>query len=423
MARSKHVLLIGPPNPFLENPYSIPRLGLLYLGTLLRQNGHTVVIVHLGHLSELETLVEQPFDFVGISATTREYLDAIQSLNYFKREGNQAFIALGGPHATALPQEALRNGFDAVVTGEADEVILDLVASPPDHPTIIHGGRVKEIDHLPFPDRGLIDAAQSWRPFLGLGQEPGLRITSVLLSRGCPYDCTFCGPHFPYRRRSDDNIAAELVMLRQQGYDGFIIVDDLPFITEQQVRSFCAQVRPLGMRFRCNLRPDLLNDHIAQLLADSGCYRIQFGIESASQMILNHIHKGTQSDMNGRAIELCHKHGLQAKALFIWGLPGDGPETAQLMVDWVSRYRPDSMQLSMFAPLPGSPMWESGYHHRVTDYCELSFFQNPNPRPLIGIAHDRSSQEMLQTLYMQIMSECACLTHIDKGLPPEAKEP
>ena len=50
----KNILLVSPPNPFLENPRSLPRLGLLYLGTMLRQHGHEVMVRHLHRLSELE---------------------------------------------------------------------------------------------------------------------------------------------------------------------------------------------------------------------------------------------------------------------------------------------------------------------------------------------------------------------------------
>lgn len=417
--KRKNILLLSPPNPFLENPCSVPRLGLLYLGAVLRKHGNEVMVRHLQCLSELEGLAGEPFGFVGISATTREYLDAIQILNYFKREGSQATVVLGGAHATALPEEGLRNGFDVVVTGEAEEDIVRLVNRPPGQPRIVHAGMVRDIDHLPFPERSLVDNDKSWQPFLGLGQDPGLRTTSILLTRGCPYRCTFCGPHFYYRRRSDHKVAAELEMLHEQGYRGLVIVDDLPFVTEQQVRSFCERIRPLQMKFRCNFRADLLTPKIARLLAEAGCCRLQFGIESANQLILDRISKGTSPEVNGHTVEICHEHGLQVKAMFIWGFPNDGPETARQIVDWVARYLPDSIQVSRFVPLPGSPVWHSGYHRRVTDYNTLAFFRNSRKRMPIGVANDLLPLEALETQHEQILSECSQYTHIDRGLSSE----
>jgi anaerobic magnesium-protoporphyrin IX monomethyl ester cyclase len=418
----KSVLLVSPPNPFLENPRALPRLGLIYLGTVLRQHGHEVMVRHLHSLSELEGLAARPFDFVGISATTREYLDAVQILNYLKREGHPATVALGGPHATALPEEGLRNGFDVVVTGEADREIVRLVNHPPPRPQIVHAGMIEQLDTLPFPDRSLIDDDRSWRPFLGLGQDPNLRIASILLSRGCLYRCAFCGPHFRYRRRSCAEVAGELRILHEQGYRGLVIADDLPFVTERQVRAFCEQIRPLGIRFRCNFRADLLTRRMAKLLAEAGCCRLQFGIESADQAILARVKAGTSPGANGRTIEICREHGIQTKAMLLWGLPGDGPETARHIVDWVVHYRPDSIQVSMFVPLPGSPVWRSGYHRRVTDYCALAFFRHLNWRTPIGVSNDRLSLEALETLHEKILSECSQVAHIDRGLPPDAKE-
>jgi anaerobic magnesium-protoporphyrin IX monomethyl ester cyclase len=331
-------------------------------------------------------------------------------------------VALGGPHATALPEEGLRNGFDVIVTGEAEEEIVRLVNHPFDRPGIVHAGMVRELDRLPFPERSLMGDYASWRPFMGFGQDPSLRTASILLSRGCPYQCTFCGPHFCYRRRSEYKVAVELEVLRKQGYRGLVIVDDLPFITEQQVRSFCELIRPLEFKFRCNFRADLLTRQMAKLLAEAGCCRLQFGIESANQIILDRTNKGTSPEANGRTIEICREHKLEVKAMFIWGLPGDGPENAHQIVDWVTRYQPDSIQVSRFVPLPGSPIWQSGYHCRVTDYSTLSFFRNPNLRMPIGVANDHLSPEALETLREEILSECSQFTHIDRGLPPDAKE-
>jgi anaerobic magnesium-protoporphyrin IX monomethyl ester cyclase len=411
--------LLSLPNTFLENPRATPRLGLLYLGTTLREAGHDVSIRHLQTLDELQSLISgNAFGFIGISATTREYPDAVQVLNYLKRMGCRATVAIGGPHATALPTECQRNGFDLVITGEADTAIVDLVAEPPASQRIVPCGAVANLDSLPIPDRSLL-GEEAWRPFLGLGEDPGLRLASIMLSRGCPYRCAFCGSHLHYRRRSAGHIGRELLSLHSQGYDGLVILDDLPFVGEPHVRSFCDQVRPLGLRFRCNFRTDLLTPGSAQLLAKAGCSRLQFGIESASQIILDGVAKGTHYDSNGHAITICHEYGMQAKAMFIWGLPGDGPESADALVAWVTHHRPDSLQVSLFTPLPGSPLWQSGYHRQVVDYSALSFFTNGRRDLAAGLANDRLPASELHRLYEMILSECATYTHIDRGLSPD----
>ena len=416
--KRRDILLLSMPNPFLENPRAVPRLGLLYLGTMLRAAGHAVSIRHLRTLDEVQSLLQDDvYDFIGLSATTREYMDALQVLNYSKRIGSRATIAIGGSHASALPEECLRNGFDLVVTGEADEAILDLVVESPTTPQIVHCGAISNLDKLPVPDRTLCEE-EAWRPFLGLGEDPDLQISSIMLSRGCPYRCAFCGNHFLYRRRSAAHIGIELRWLCDHGYNGLVILDDLPFANESHVCSFCDQTKALGLRFRCNFRTDLLTTRSAQLLADAGCSRIQFGIESASQTILDGVDKGTQPESNGRAITICHEHGIQAKAMFVWGLPGDGVQSAAALTAWVERFRPDALQVSMFTPLPGSPLWQAGYHRQVVNYTDISFFQDKRHSTAPDKGGARTTDE-LHALYETILVDCARYTYIDRGLQPD----
>lgn len=417
--RKRSVLLLSPPNAFLENR-SVPRLALLYLGTAIRRDGHEIVIRHLRSLEELGPLAERAWDLVGISATTREYPDAVQVLNHFKRRGHPARIALGGPHATALPGEALRNGFDVVVTGEADRRIVPLVRDVPAGQTLLRCEPVEDLNALPYPDHSLLDEPDSWRPSLCQGQRPGLRIATMILSRGCPYACRFCGPHEHYRRRSDENVADELSLLRQNGYDGLILLDDLPFRHERDVHAFCERTERLGMAFRTNFRADLFTERIAARLVAAGCRRVQFGVESPSQAILDGVDKGTLVDENARAVTICRNLGLEVKAMFVWGLPGDDEASARQLVSWVARYRPDAVQVAMFCPLPGSPLWQAGYGARVTDYRRLTFFRGSNSQQPLGVANDRLSARRLMELYDWILSECRPFTRIDRGLPHEA---
>jgi len=413
MKDKKKILFLSPPNPFLENPRATPRIGLLYLGTILQKVGHDVTIWHLESLKELEK-IDSTLDFIGISATTREYPDAVQILNYLKREGHSAIIAIGGAHATALPAECKRNGFDIVVVGEADDTIEQIVQLKPIPPVIINCGFVEKLDHIPFPDRTLLK--ERFEPFLHLEGESNVQIASILLSRGCPYCCAFCAPHFQYRRRSNPNIEEELNILSKQGYSALMILDDLPFINETQVETFCNLIRPLQMKFRCNFRPDLITEKVVKLLVGAGCCRIQIGIESATNNILNAMKKGTQANSNGQVIAICHEHGIQVKALFIWGLPSDNLETADAIVDWVKTYRPNSIQVSSFVPLPGSPLWNDRYHRKVTNYSALSFFGNRSATSVIsGIENDQFSAEELWILREKILSRCAQFTHIDLG--------
>jgi anaerobic magnesium-protoporphyrin IX monomethyl ester cyclase len=407
MNRLKKILFISPPNPFLANPHSVPRLGLYYLASPLKKAGHQVKVQHLGSLDEIQPLCQIPWDIIGISATTIEYPDALNILNYVKRIGHKAIVALGGAHATAMPSEAMRNGFDLVVTGEADIDIVPLVESTWEGQRLHRAGFIKDLDAITYPDRESV-AIEDWKPFMSLKQTSHLKTASILLSRGCPFHCAFCGPHFMYRRRSNANIAGELQLLKDRGYDALVILDDLPFINEQQVKEFCELIKNFDMKFRCNFRTDIFNDSMAEMLSQAGCQRVQFGIESAECSVLNEINKGTTPEKNGAAIRICRHFGIQSKAMFVWGFSRDNKETAQSIIKWVEHFRPDSIQVSWLAPLPESPLWKIGHQTEIVDYRQLNFF--PQKRDVLRKKGIRGQ------LYCKILDACSRMVHIDRGM-------
>lgn len=415
-APTSNILLLGPPNRFLENPRSVPRIGVLYLASVLKQAGHSVEVCSLASLDELAGIVSHgEFGFIGISATSCEYPDALEILHRIRSLAPAAVVAIGGPHATAMPDECRCDGFDLVVTGEAECEITHVVTMRPSSPEIVHCGFVADLDGLPFPDRG-VASPDTWQPVMCRDFTDG-PVASMLVSRGCSFRCSFCGPNFGYRRRSDTNIASELRELSARGYAGVVIIDDLPFATYAQVQSFCGAIRPLGIKFRCNFRTDMMTPQIARKLAESGCRRVQFGVESAAQSVLDAAGKRTTPQANGAAVELCQASGIEAKAMFMWGLPGDTFATADAIVDWVDRYRPESIQISTFVPLPGSPLWDSGYGERVSDYRVLTFFGDAQAHAPCGVGNDLHTAEELRRMRQDILIRCAPYTHIDVGLP------
>lgn len=250
------------------------------------------------------------------------------------------------------------------------------------------------------------------------GENPRMRVAPILLSRGCPFRCAFCGPHAPYRRRSRAGISAEVRRLRATGYEGLVVVDDLPFLNEEDVVEFCDAVRPLGMRFRCNYRPNLLTSTVATLLKSSGCCRIQVGIESVEAETLRNVGR-PNPDLNGRAIQICRDEGLQVKAMFIWGLPGDSEQTAARLVEWVRRYRPDAIQVSLFTLLPGSPLWNGGLCRYLVDYTKAAFFPGLDSDQT-GVGNGYMSAAEMRRLYRRIIDGCGQFTYVDRGLAGES---
>ncbi|MEJ2405624.1 MAG: radical SAM protein [Candidatus Thiodiazotropha sp.] len=410
--RPKRILLLSPPNDYLEQPWAMPRLGLLVLSSVLKKHGHQVRLRQLGSLSEMPNLLEEDTDLLGISATTREYPDALSILNYCKRQFPNLPVMIGGAHANAMPEECQRNGFDVVVAGEADEVIAKLVENLSNNPILVRPRPVVHLDSLPIPDHSGFNDPLSYQSYFDDCTRVG-PAAPIELSRGCPYKCSFCGPHSYYRRYGPRHVEVRLRTLAQLNYRAVIVVDDLPFLNLQQVRTFCAAIKRYDLRFRCNMRANLITTQIATELSRAGCYRVQIGVESAADDVLAGIHKRLQSQAVGEAVQICQDAGIQVKAMFVWGLPSDGPQSAQAIVDWVRRFRPASIQVSSFVPLPGSPLWNN-YCGRVVDYHHLNFFDHNGQ--VMGVGNDRYSPTELAAWRKRILRDCQGLTHLDLGM-------
>lgn len=405
----KKILLLAPPNNFLLNS-KLCRISLLYLATALKQSDYQVNIEQISNLSELVSILKVQYDFIGISATTPEYPGALSILNYIKRLNPSIKVCIGGNHATALPDECLRNGFDIVVCGEAEQIICQLVneaLQPNFQPKIVQAGFIYNIDSIPIPDRSLVKHLQFFPSLCGINNKDQ-KTATILLSRGCCYNCSFCGIHFPYRRRTIENVVSELAMLFDEGFNSLILLDDLPFITFSQVKEYCNEVTKYNFAWRSNFRTDLLTSDIISMLVKSNCKRIQIGVESVDNEQLKKLNKLTTNSINEQAIFDCRRLGLEVKAMFMFGLPEENHVVAaENIISFVKRTKPHSVQVSKYATLPGSTLWNNGLNIDVVDYTKLVFFQND----IMNI------EEPFEIIYRNLITELRNYTIVDDGVP------
>ncbi|MFA6356723.1 MAG: cobalamin-dependent protein, partial [Candidatus Omnitrophota bacterium] len=174
---------------------SMPLLGPIYLGTILKARGHEVEIYNEDILKPDYDKLEA--DLIGISILTSTAKRGYEIADRFPREK----VIMGGVHASLLPEEAIRHARQVVI-GEAEEVIVDIVEGRITEP-IVKGRPVEDLDSLPYPDFTLIK-----------GDRSRSLAVPVSTSRGCPHDCSFCSVTKmfgrKYRFRSAENVMGEL---------------------------------------------------------------------------------------------------------------------------------------------------------------------------------------------------------------------
>lgn len=377
------VLLVQPPLPppmdaYVRDVVLCPPLGLSYIASTLMTDGFDVEIVDAAienlKLDDIANIIrrEDP-KLLGISAATYTYKNALKISKICKEVNSSIFTVLGGPHVTFRADEALQNRtVDAVIRGEGEYTTLDLVRTlfdggnlhkvaglsfkRPDGRRIHNPNRplIRDLDILPFPTRKSLP--------LNLYKIPA----SVITSRGCPYSCIFCAAKAlsggAYRVRSPDNVVAEVKeILKIINPEFLFIADDTFTIFHDRTRKIAENFRDMGLRWVCESRVNTVNRDIVNILAESGCFSIQFGVESGSQKILDSINKGITIEQVRKAIRWCLDVGIQPVCSFMVPHPEDTWETIKETEQFMEELKKSGVQIfvSLTTPFPGTTLYEN----------------------------------------------------------------
>jgi radical SAM superfamily enzyme YgiQ (UPF0313 family) len=362
------ISLVFPTSPFLLNQQVFPPLGVMYLSSWLKESGFKTQVLDLAwgdHREQAEAKV------IGISLTTPQRQEAYELVKYYKGKGKT--VIAGGPHATHMPEECLKAGFDYVVRGEGeialDALLLALEGRIKIENRIISGGEMSEIDRTPYPDRESV-------PILQYDYKiEGRQATTLMTTRGCPYDCSFCARAVKTcRMQSAERTCNEIVHVADKyGFEAFMIFDDVFVANKKRVKAIADTMNGYGFLFRCFVRSNLVNQDTCKLLRQMGVVEAGIGVESGSDEILKRNLKGTTRGMNIDAVRMLHDNGIRAKAFLIVGLPGESVATISETISWIEEAKPYDVDVSVFQPLPGSPIFND------PDKWDIKFEYNGAP--------------------------------------------
>lgn len=370
-----HVLLVNPKSEFLVDSRTFPPLGLLYLGAALEANGHRVTVVDLAFDTPLAG--HSP-DLIGIMCLTPHFPQMVTLMATLHGLYPGVPIAVGGPHFSTIPADGARIGADAVCVGDGEEAILRMVAG--ERGIIQSPGGVLDVDRYPIPARHLLPIHDYQY------QIAGLKATTIMTQRGCPYTCTFCCHWEGYRKmrlRSMDNIAAELDQIKAMGFGAVMAYDDETNIVHKRTLELSEVFKHANIKWRAFIKANLFNADQARAFHDSGCWELCTGVESGSDAILKTIQKKATVADNTRARRLCREFGIRFKAFAMVGHPGETRETAYATRDWLIDNEVSEFNLSLFTPYLGTPAYDQPEKFDLQfdklDYASSEFFYRGKP--------------------------------------------
>ncbi len=429
------IALVAPQWNKRANDY--PPLGLGYIAAVLERDGHELKILDFGLDPQvpLEDKVRQVMAFdpqlVGITAMTSLYHSVLETATLLKAYLGRPII-VGGPHATVFPERVLAQSpvVDYVVRGEGEETMLELVrvldkgdrdlstvrgltyrvrnqvVSNPDR------GLIRDLDALPFPARHLFDLSR-----YTLCTPNGEPMATILSSRGCPYNCSYCFKGTvgrTYRQRSPDSIINEMQeVITRYGINSFYFIDDLFTIDAKRLAQITDRIvaEKMDVRWQCLGRVDRVDPESLRRMYAAGCRRIHYGIESGNQEILNRIGKDTTIEQVRQAVRWAQEAGIQTKGYFMLGLPGDTEETMQQTVDFAASLDLDETMFSLTTPFPGTRLWDELVKKKPEteysqDFTRAYYYSNPeeNLLPFFNVSDvpDASLGSWIQRAYSEI---------------------
>ncbi len=379
------VLLVSPPALW---PRAAPLLSCAYLASSLLRAGHTVGLVDLGARhgpppSDLGTRVRAfAPDLVGVTLYTEAALETYALVAAARRSGER-WVA-GGPHATAVPEEPLRHGFDLVVRGEGERALVELaqqVAAEGSAPLGVGVAGVSrrasdgtpshepepsvlpDLDTLPPPHEATALVERSWY----VGSEGGQLPIGLLTSRGCPGRCLFCASSIsahPQRHHSVVRVLDELRAARaREGAFAPISVYDESFTTpRERVFKLCAAIRdgvqPLPTWW-CESRVAGFDDAMAEALVQAGCRSVVFGVESGDPTLRRYMGKPLSDEQVLDALRAARAAGLRTTICTMLGFPGEDLASLGRTRRFLERVAPASdafAPMGVVTPLPGTPL-------------------------------------------------------------------
>ena len=406
-----------------------PKLGLLYVAAHYeRATGHRPVFIDCPpeKVSEPEMLNRfrtiQP-DLVAMSIMTFNLLDALQAARVLKREKPGIKICLGGPHVNLYPKETLeQTEIDFVVFGEGEPIFTELAQvleeEGPESPRLksinglgwkqdgvpkINPARtdLMDLNTLPNPARHLVDVSQ-YQHIIGEGRQ----FFTLQATRGCPAACSFCDIRkTTFRIRSPENVVAEIEELVALGVDDLFFVDDTITIDKKNVLAICDLIvkRGIKIHYKISARVDTVNEDILRALKRSGCYRIHYGIESATPRHLKYLQKGQTPEKVLRACRMTKKAGIGFFAYMMIGIPHETREEMMHTVAFAQKLKPDYAQFSICTPYPKTELYFQMLKEGIVpeDYWQ-QFAENPTPEFKIRFWNRDFTEEELR----DIQDEC-----------------
>ena len=439
--RFAKVILVNPPSPpgYVANRDSmggfgqlyplgatiLPPLDLPYLAGYLASRDVTLEVLEAEGLGIEATELARRIALSAAAGATASLVvvrtaaptldDDLRACALVKRATGAVAIAIYGAVVAHVRKRLEREtALDFIVHGEPDETIFELATGRPEKDVLGLSYRAdgawldnpprpfeRRLDEIPFPKWELFPYQKYAIPQSSAAAD--LPFLPMLTSRGCPFGCHYCpypvGQGIPWRFRSPQNVVDEIEhLVRDLGIEYIVFRDPMFSLRMPRVVEICEEIRRRGLVFKwkCETRPDCLDEETVRAMAMAGCDGINFGVESAEEEIQKNV--GRKPISREKIIEmtsLCRRHGIKTFCFFIIGLPGDTVETILQTIDFAIRLNANWVQFTAATPFIGTKLREWAVERGMVTEEEYAYVSSH----VATIGNERLSKQQVDALH------------------------
>jgi radical SAM superfamily enzyme YgiQ (UPF0313 family) len=335
-------------------------------------------------------------DVLGITSFTVKIPSAKRIAAIGKDYNPGMPVVLGGQHATIMTDEVLQDpNIDFVVRNEGEQTFIELLRDLGNESewhkiqglSFKSGGKVihnaprslrSELDELAMPARECLYEVEKYEPH-ALGK--------LFASRGCPYQCTYCGTQniwtYKLRHHSAARIVDEIHLVKKQfGTKNFTFFDDVFGLDKGKALELTRAMgdAKLNIFWDCLTRANLVSDELLSSMKKAGCVKIDMGVESGSDRVLLDTKKGVNKDQIRKGAALVKKHGIMLYMFFMTGLPTETEADVKETRAFLKELKPDWAGISIFTPIPGTALYKDLQSMgKIPDSPDYARFSHQSP--------------------------------------------
>ncbi len=392
----------------LEKDYGCLPIGLANIAAYIRKYGNYNDIKIIDREDPIKAIKKYKPDVIGIGVVSEQYYRGNKLAKEIKKFSNAPLI-IGGAHITAMPTQILNSNFDIGVIGEGETTFLEILKLYDKNKTFdieklsnIKGlvfkdkknkikitpkrELIKNLDEIPFPALDLLKMKEHYL----IPGPAGVNLIGVrgyiMTSRGCPYNCVYCGSNTSWgqgniRWHSAKRVAEDIERwVKIYGVNHFVVYDDLMIVNRERLKKIIKILENKNLvkkiDFELYGRANIIDEEMCILLKKMNVTSIAFGLESGSEKILKYLKKGNVTVQQGeKAVKMCNKFGLKVAGLFIMGSPEETEEDLLKTLKFIKNPYLSSIQVYQATPLPGTELWIRAIKDKI---ISKDFYEHEN---------------------------------------------